>query len=678
MPPPSAVRRFLAVLLLGVAWLPAHRLLDPARTGLAGAVVRDAGEALWTQSVLGSLLVVVAAGALGRLTALDRLGRTLSAWTERLAGLAPGRVAAAAGVAAGAVAAAVAWRVFGAAPTSVDEMTQLVHARALLSGSMAFPLPGAPEAWVVQNGIVVEGGWASVYAPLHTVLLAVGLAVGGAWLVGPIATGVTVAFTVLTVRRLLPEHGGLAVWTGAALALCPFLILLGATALSHATAAAAAAVALWAALRTADGLPRSAVPTGMAMGALVCIRPWTGLVLGSVCLAVAAGAPRRGRALGGVALGGVPFAALLLAWNARLFGGPLRLGYTEAFGPGHGLGFHADPWGNQYGPLEALGYTGADFAALGVRLFESPLPALVLVAAALLTPRSIPRAAAVIGAWMAAGALVVAPYWHHGRHLGPRLLHETTPLWVAAAVGATALLFRSGLRPSWLRGAATWTAVLAWAGSVALVPPYVVEVAAQVPERPALPATWAGHTGTEEAVVFVHGSAASRTAARLVAAGMRRDSVETALRRNDFCSVRRFALWRSGAGGSPPSLDLTPRPGTPPALVRVEISPGNVALTDPSATLDAGCLREFEADRRAGTVELEPLLWAAPPVPGAPVIVARDLGPAGNARVRAALPGRTAWLAVAGRTPGTVEILPYAAGMALVWGGAAGVTPGGG
>ena len=154
---------------------------------------------------------------------------------------------------------------------------------------------------------------------------------------------------------------------------------------------------------------------------------------------------------------------------------------------------------------------------------------------------------------------------------------------------------------------------------------------------------------------------------------MRRDSVETALRRNDLCAVDVYAGWREagGPGGAPP-LDFHPAPGPAPHLRPELLSEGNAALVRPGSPLGDACVREARSDR-FGTVELEPLLWKAPPLPGARVVVARDLGPAANARTLLAFPGATPWVLVdAGR------MMSYSEGMEMLWGGAAGVSGGGG
>jgi hypothetical protein len=162
--------------------------------------------------------------------------------------------------------------------------------------------------------------------------------------------------------------------------------------------------------------------------------------------------------------------------------------------------------------------------------------------------------------------------------------------------------------------------------------------------------------------------------ARLAAAGMRRDSIETALRRNDLCRVQRFVEHREAgaAGPAPPlddaSLDFEPLPGSPPGLRALELAPGTYARVDPTLPPAPACAREARADR-LGTLELEPLVWQTP-VPGlesgGPLLF-RDLGPEANARVLARHPGATAWVEL----PATRErsgLLPYREGMTALWG----------
>jgi hypothetical protein len=572
---------------------------------------------------------------------------------------------------------------FQGLPTSVDEMVQLLHARALLGGGLTLPLPGDASAWMIQNSLPVSDGWASVYPPFHTIVLAGAGGLGAFWLAGPLATGALAAFSFLAFVELFPGRAALTRTAGLLVALCPFLFFLGGSHLSHTTAAAAVAGALWCLLRARDGGWGWSVAAGAAIGVAVSTRPWTGLALCAVFV-VAAWNPAPGevpvrtvvRRIAGLALGGSTFALLLLGWNQALFGHPFRLGYSVAYGPSHGLGLHTDPWGNAYGLVETMAYTGADLMQLGSHLLETPMPALAVVGLGLLLSVRLPRGTGPLLVWVGAGVGANALYWHHGLHMGPRFLFETGPAWVALWALALAELAgkASPLPPAMRRS-------VAWLGTLSVLTAVTLLVPGRAGTYRADDATVAASTpppgGAEATLVFVHGSWTSRVSARLAAVGMRRDSIETALRRNDLCSVDRYAKWRlHPEGEAPVSLSLASLPGPDPALQLTQISEGNRVWLRPGAPLEGGCLREAMSDRH-GTVELEPLLWQAPPLPGAHVVVARDMGPLVNARVRSALPGYTARVGVDGGTQSPMQVLGYEEGMERLWGGAAGLNAGG-
>ena len=95
-------------------------------------------------------------------------------------------------------------------------------------------------------------------------------------------------------------------------------------------------------------------------------------------------------------LAGTPILGAFFVYNNYFFGSPLRLGYAVAAGPGIGLGFHRDIWGNVYGLREAIGYTSADLLALSVHLLEAPLPILLVIAAWLAVVKRIQPAERVL------------------------------------------------------------------------------------------------------------------------------------------------------------------------------------------------------------------------------------------------------------------------------------------
>lgn len=666
-------RRLGGLALLALAYAPLHRLLRTPETGLAGTATRALTEELWQGALWGTLITAAVVAVLTRFVSLDPW-RLLASAGRRIGGVRPSIWAASVGSVGFLLSVFAARVLFAGLPTSVDAMVALAHARALAVGHLALPLHGEPAAWMVQNAIATHDGLASVYPPGYLLALAAGLRSGMSWIGAPIAVGALAALSFLTVERVVPGHRLAARLTGLAVALSPFVWLLGGSRLSHPTAAAATAVLAWAVLKARAGGPGWALLSGAAAGALVCTRPWTGLVLAAALPAVVwlSGPDRdsirrkwlveRGLL---VALGGLPWAALLFAWNATLFGSPFRLGYSVAFGPSHGLGLHPDPWGNPYGPLEALAYTGSDMVGLGASLFGSPLPALAVVAAGLLfLPGN--RGRAILWAWTLAPVLANGLYWHHGQHMGPRMLYETAPAWVALVV--LALADAAGAKtPPVLSRLAGWVVLVSLSGALASLPstlgalrtpPRVVQ-ASTLPEVP-----------NEPTLLFVHGSWSARIAARLAAAGMRRDSIETALRRNATCAVDGYAKWRASAGRrAPPAVDFEPHAGTPSGLAGSLVSPGNRILVDPAVGLEPACRREAAADR-LGTVELEPLLWQAPPLDGQTLVVARDLGPIANARVISRFPAHRPRVAMEGPAGHGLRVVGYAEGMELLWRGA--------
>jgi hypothetical protein len=260
------------------------------------------------------------------------------------------------------------------------------------------------------------------------------------------------------------------------------------------------------------------------------------------------------------------------------------------------------------------------------------------------------------------------------------MLMEAAPAWTALAVLGLAALAGGGRDPG-LAGperdgeagrslpsrAVVWLAVLAVVGAGSLLPARVASYA-WPPDQLAvsrLPST----TRSGPLLVFVHGGWANRVASTLAARGMRRDSVETALRRNSLCRVHEFAQARlAGNGTEMPLLDLIPLPGTPSHLRPSVLSPGETVRLDPAEPLTPSCLREMASDR-LGVVELAPLLWqtALPGDQGAMLLV-RDLGPERNARTAAAYPGRTPVLLASLRPGAPPELVDYDLGMRMLWG----------
>jgi hypothetical protein len=458
--------------------------------------------------------------------------------------------------------------------------------------------------------------------------------------------------------------------------------------MSHTTAAAFGAAAVYFTARATAGDARWSLAAGGALGALFATRPLSAVALGLVLYAalalwqpIRAGAARARPALLRIAYataGALPFVILLGLYNAHFFGSPVRFGYEAALGAAGGLGFGVDPWGNTYGPREAIGYVSAELNALNLFLLEIPLPAVAIIGGFLALARRLEPGAWVLAGWAVAPVVASVGYWHHGLFMGPRMLNESAPAWcVLAAVAALWWVRRAPASGTRTFGYAPRPGVAVALASAAIVGIAVLgplRLATYRQDRPA-GLVLAG-TATGSPLVFVHGAWTARVGARLAAAGVRLDSVETALRQNTSCDVQRYADARERGGALPP-LDFVrraaPRDAADPLgrLRTMELSPGNRARVAQGEVFGKDCVREAQSDRW-GVLDVTPLLWQSdlPGLGGDGVLFARDLGPERNAALITAEAARTAYL-LSADADGRLNLQPYDAGVLRLWGDAA-------
>jgi 4-amino-4-deoxy-L-arabinose transferase-like glycosyltransferase len=214
--------------------------------------------------------------------------------------------------------------VFAANPHLVDEVAQLLHARALAAGQITPPAPEPIEAFLVTHTTVTEAGWVSQYPPGQAVLLALGLVARVEWLVNPVLGGIGVVLVYLVTRGLYEEKTArvaAVLW-----AVSAWVMFMSGTYMNH-VGAVTFALAAWALLWVPRRLgAMHCVFAGLAIGAAVVTRPLDGVAAGLPILLWVI-VTRRWRAIPWVTLGGIPVA---IAWgyvNWRLYGHPLTLGY---------------------------------------------------------------------------------------------------------------------------------------------------------------------------------------------------------------------------------------------------------------------------------------------------------------------------------------------------------------
>lgn len=658
-------RRLVGAALLGLTFPPWYRLLEGGEGGAAAEQTLRLGHSytltLWTWSVLG----VAGAVVLGRLLRpgwLERAWRGASDWVLSASvhrfGLGLAVLAAGASLWVSAA-------VLGQGPILVDGVSQLVQGRYFAAGTLSGPRLEYPEFWQIQSMVLTDAGWASQYPPGFPALLAVGWWLGLTWMVGPVVLGLAVYLTTLCAERLFPDDRIVARIGAALTALSPLLIFHAAAYMNHVLALALLVVSLYASLRAVAGSWTWSFLSGAALGAMFAVRPYTAVVLGFFATVLGwLGAPGQLRRLTGAVAGAAPLVLGTLLYNAYLFGKPTRFGYIAAEGPGHGLGFHVDPWGNPYGPLEAVAYTSADLVGLSADLLQAPIPSLALVALCLLLARRLSRGAALAAAWALLPVAANAFYWHHDLFMGPRLLYEAAPGWCLLLAVSMVWLIRAlpdqggGLVPARMIPKGGVAAVFALSLVVAVLYAGPAKLASYQSTTDRLGMSVRAPEVERASLVFVHGSWEARLGSRLSGLGMRMDSVRSVLEHNSTCRVELFL-----AGAEDLDFD-----GANGPFQEVRLPSGSVIRSYPGEDFDPRCERQAASDF-GGVVDLAPLVWQGdlPGLKSRGAMFVRDFGPEVNARLLERFPEREPRVLI--RRGAEMRLLSYAQGMARLWSG---------
>jgi hypothetical protein len=574
----------------------------------------------------------------------------------------------------------------GRGPALVDGISQLIQGRYFAAGALGGPVLAAPEFWHFQYMVSTDAGWVSQYPPGFAVLLAAGWLVGAPWLVGPVALGIAVFLTTLIAERLFPDDLFVARLGAVLTTVSPLLIFHAAGYMNHVVALLLLAIALYAALRSIEGSWRWSLLAGAGVGAMFATRPYAAVVLGTFAITVAWLGPRGShnvprailaRRLAAAMAAAAPFIAGVLFYNARLFGNPLRFGYIAAEGPGHGLGFHMDPWGNRYGLAEVVGHTSADLVALSTDLLQAPIPTVVIVALFLLLSARLGRGAALAAGWALLPVAANAFYWHHDLFMGPRLLYEAAPGWCLLLAAAVVWLIRAlpqrrtsaRRRGLALRESTAAVLVTGLAVAVFYAGPRKLASYRRTPESRALSVAVTRPAGPS--LVFVHGSWEARLASRLSALGMRLDSVRLALRHNSTCRVELWVAGRESAMGDGDQVEeraaaLRFNGSAGPPLRELRLPSGPVIRSYAGEMLDPQCERQAASDFR-GVIDLAPLLWQGdlPGLGDRGALFVRDFGPERNRRLLARFPHRETRVLM--RTGSEIRLVRYTEGMAELW-----------
>jgi hypothetical protein len=508
-------------------------------------------------------------------------------------------------------------KVLSGRPLLIDEIVQVMQARILAEGRVARVADSYPEFFSALHVVDVNGKVFSQFPPGGPLMLLPGVLLGASWLTGPVFGAIAVvAFWFLV--RSTEETPSIALGAASLLCVAPFMAFMAGSQMNHVPTLAWLCLALVGLqIVTASERPRPAIAflTGACLGLMVSIRPVDG-----VAFALPAGiwllmrVFRQHSFLPALLASGagilLPVAGTL-AYNAATTGDPFLFGYELLWGASHGLGFHQAPWGVTHTPARGLELVNLYFLRLQTYLFETPLPSLLPVIAALALAR---RLTSFDRYLLASTALVVLgyfAYWHDGFFLGPRFFYLLLPLlviWTARLPALARERFGRAAVP------ADRIVLLTYATSA------IVALLVSVPFRWTQYANGlmsmrhdyvapASTASLRNALVFVRESWGAQLMARMWGIGVSRSVAEGLYRTVDTC-VLELAVSRLEADavrGESATERLLPLASDSSRLVESTLSPDKTERVLPGAEYPPVCQRRIVEDR-AGYSFLAPLL----------------------------------------------------------------------
>ena len=447
-----------------------------------------------------------------------------------------------------------AWRLFGLAPLTIDELSLQWQGRLLADGRLHAAAERFPEFFSTTQTLIVGGRWFTHFPIGPAAVLSPGVAVGMPWLVNPLLAGVA---AVLVYRFLASTTSELEARAVSLLfVLSPFVSFMAATQLDHMPAlvaiwGAVAALPAWVVSATPARARRYAAVIGGGLGVAATIRPYDAALAALVIGLFQLREIRRDRALAGslvfqVIAGSVPV-ALLLAANAATTGDPFAFAYDALNGHAHRPGFHVDPMGELHTPRRGIFNVSAYLLRLDATLLGWPVPALLLVIAALALQRRATRwdelclgllGALLVGYWY---------FWGEGRALGPRFLFTAAPIFLLYAARFAGTVRERLTRPLWRRAATLLVPIwilLGWLLPASVAQPNGVwTLARRATEHPTamrLIDRAIEEQGVSNALVFISDGWRARLIARLGVLGARPFTAQKIVEYYDACLLQQL------------------------------------------------------------------------------------------------------------------------------------------
>ncbi len=508
----------------------------------------------------------------------------------------------------------VAHSVFSGRPLHVDAITQAYQATVFASGRLSVPTPEHLEfssSFLIAD---IGGRSFSQFPPGWPALLALGVQLGVAWLVGPLLVGAAV-LSLYALARGLELSPGQALAAAAAFGCAPWVLVTSASWMNHLPALAfllAGAAALVHARRRLAHEVRLSVAAGLALGISLTIRPIDAIVflVPALCWVGWSGwQARRLAPLVGLGGGLLPPLLALLWYNGQTTGHALQLGYEALWGPAHRLGFHTDPWGTAHTLVRGLANVNGYLLDMQGELLASAMPGLLFCLVALALVRRI----GTPDRWLIAGAVllltVYVAYWHRGDFLGPRFLFALAPLAMLWTVRLPTLVAARWHRPA-VTAIARWSVVLA-VGSGLLFgwPPRWRAYHDYAPARRWDGDSTAAAAGLTDALILIREPWGAQVIARLWGRGVPHSEAQQLYQQVDTCLLYLTIqdLERSEVTGTAAVAELRPLRRDSAAVATMAGAADSTLRMRPGLGQPGICRRRLREDRM-GTQPFAPFL----------------------------------------------------------------------
>lgn len=273
--------------------------------------------------------------------------------------------------------------VYERVPHVHDEIVYLFQARIFLAGHVFAASPCAPASFDFPH-MINNGKWYSIYPPGFPFLLMIGLLLKAPYLINPFFGALSILIFYLLGKDLYDRRTGiLAAVLGS---LSPWLLLMSSTMMSHTTSMFFNALFLLLILKSIKRPTfLNGLLAGTAFGAAFLIRPINAAVFASAFLAYLLyhsirDLPRRVKNVAGLAVTGMFFVGILLAYNQLTNGDPFKMGYVAHYGKSYSVIFGRPATQSfDYTPLFGTLQITRNLAAINSYLFGWPLSSLWLM-----------------------------------------------------------------------------------------------------------------------------------------------------------------------------------------------------------------------------------------------------------------------------------------------------------